>query len=63
MKRKFVAFWWFVGWELISFGVSIDTKSPNIEIHLPFGFIRFGFEFDHGPVLNPKTLKNGYGIL
>ena len=43
-KRKFVAYWFFVGLEQISFGISIDFFSPNIELHLPFGFFRFGFQ-------------------
>jgi hypothetical protein len=28
---------------LISFGISIDVKTPNIEIHLPACFLRIGF--------------------
>lgn len=44
MYKKFVCLWHFVGWELISIGISIDLNSPNIEIHLPFGFIRIGME-------------------
>ena len=43
-KRKFVAHWWFVGWEQISFGITIDFFSPNIELHLPFGFFRLGWQ-------------------
>ena len=42
--RKLVFKWWFVGWEMFSLGFHIDFFSPNIEIHLPFGFIRIGFE-------------------
>ena len=44
ISRKFVAYWWFTGWNNINFGVSLDWRSPNIEIHLPFGFIRIGWE-------------------
>ena len=46
IKRKFVAYW-FCGegaLYLISLGVSLDLRSPNIEIHLPFGFIKIGWE-------------------
>ena len=43
-NRKFVCYWWFVGWESISLGLHIDFLMKNIEIHLPFGFIRIGLE-------------------
>lgn len=38
----FMAF--FVGWWSWSFGISLDVSSPNIEIHLPFIFIKVGWE-------------------
>lgn len=41
--REFIAYFFFVGWWAISFGLHVDLKSPNIEIHVPFGFIRIGF--------------------
>lgn len=44
LSRRFVAYWWFVQWSCISFGFHIDVRSPNIEIHLPFGFFRIGWE-------------------
>lgn len=40
--ERFVAYFWFVGWWAFSFGVHIDVRSPNVELHLPFGFIRVG---------------------
>jgi len=42
-KRVFVAYFHFVGWWAFSLGISLDVKSPNIEIHLPFGFLRIGW--------------------
>jgi hypothetical protein len=30
-------------WYCISLGFHIDVKTPNIEIHLPFCFLRIGF--------------------
>lgn len=42
IEYKWGVYWWFVGWTCISFGFHIDVGSPNIEIHLPFGFIRIG---------------------
>lgn len=40
--KKWVCFFWFVGWDCISFGFHFCMSAPNIEIHLPFGFIRVG---------------------
>jgi hypothetical protein len=37
-----VAYFWFVGWSCISLGFHVCLSAPNIEIHLPFGFIRLG---------------------
>jgi hypothetical protein len=41
--RRFVATFWFVSWTDISLGINIDVRAPRIEIHLPFGFLRFGW--------------------
>lgn len=43
MNRQFVAFFFFVGWDCFSLGLHICLSEPNIEIHLPFGFIRVGW--------------------
>jgi hypothetical protein len=43
-KRKFVFYFWFIRFSLFSLGISIDVKSPNLEIHIPFGFFRIGWE-------------------
>lgn len=48
MKRRFVCYYFYVGWHCWSFGLSIDVKSPNIEIHLPTGFVRIGFILTNG---------------
>jgi hypothetical protein len=40
MKRVFVAYFYFVGWECVSLGVSLCFNPVNIEIHVPFGFFR-----------------------
>lgn len=40
--RRFVAFIHFTP-ENISLGVTIDYLSPNIEIHLPFCFLKLGW--------------------
>lgn len=39
----FCCYFWFVSIYAISFGVHLHWRNPlNIEIHIPFGFIRFG---------------------
>ncbi len=43
-KRNFICSFHFVDWSCISIGFHIDFYCPNIEIHLPFGFIRIGWE-------------------
>ena len=43
-KRKFVAYFWFVDWGCFSLGFHICITKPNIEIHLPFGFFRIGWD-------------------
>lgn len=45
--RRFCCYWWFVGWDAISFGFHVGLARPNIEIHLPFGFFRIGWEFEY----------------
>ena len=41
-----VAYFWFIGWDCISFGIHICLSAPNLEVHLPFGFIRLGRRSD-----------------
>lgn len=49
---KFVCYFHFVDWWQLSFGITIDFKSPNFEIHLPFGFIKVGWVI---PIRNFKA--------
>lgn len=42
-----VAYFYFVGWSALSLGIHVSLSQPNIEIHLPFGFIRIGFSKIH----------------
>lgn len=41
-SARFVAYFWFVGWDCFSLGVHLCVSAPNVEIHLPFGFLRIG---------------------
>ena len=43
VSREFVVNWHFIDWHLFSFGINLDLVSPNMEIHLPFGFLRIGW--------------------
>lgn len=43
-KKVFVAYFYCNGIDL-SLGVSMNLKRPNIEIHIPFGFIRIGWQY------------------
>ena len=43
-RQGFVFYWHFVSWYEISLGINIDWWLPNIEIHLPFGFFKFGIQ-------------------
>ena len=39
---RWLAYWHFVGFAEISLGVNVDVWSPNLSIHLPFGFLFIG---------------------
>lgn len=45
------AYFWFAGWDCLSLGFHICLSKPNLEIHLPFGFVRIGRKRR-----NPKAL-------
>ncbi len=64
MKRKFVMFYYFVNWYCISLGISLDFKDPNIEIHLPFGFIKIGWVLSSGkkPINYEQCRKKTFGV-
>lgn len=43
-NRQFVCFIHSNGLDNINLGLSLDWHSPNIEIHLPFCFIKIGWQ-------------------
>lgn len=47
-QRVFCCYFWFVAWDCISLGWHVSVCLPNIEIHLPFGFIRIGWIMRYG---------------
>jgi hypothetical protein len=42
--KTFKAFYHVTGWYPINFGINVDFQKPNMEIHIPFGFIRIGWD-------------------
>lgn len=44
LQKKFVFYFFFVGLDCFSFGFHISFLAPNIELHIPFGFIRLGWQ-------------------
>ena len=55
---RWVAFVHFVGWDNINLGLSINWRNPNLELHLPFVFVKVGRE-----CLRPNTIQwtKGWG--
>ncbi|MCP1852886.1 MULTISPECIES: hypothetical protein [unclassified Bradyrhizobium] len=44
--EAWVCYFWRSGWDHLSFGLHVCFGGPNIEIHLPFGFLRIGRRTD-----------------
>jgi hypothetical protein len=59
VDKHFVACLHHTSWQHISLGFHVDFESPNLEIHLPFCFIRFGWE---GVLAPPYNTKGTWGI-
>lgn len=49
MRRLFGMQVHFIRWTVFSLGVSVDVATPNIEIHLPFGFVLIGWRWIDRP--------------
>jgi len=50
-KKYFKAYYYLNGWYPINLGIHVDFAKPNIEIHVPFGFFRIGWD------INPRMGK------
>lgn len=65
MKRQFIAYFWVSSWRHLSLGahISFEPGSENVEVHLPFGFLRIGFLPRHegGAVITDSPTPNGWG--
>lgn len=33
----------YIGWHCLSLGIHVDLRGPFVELHLPGGYVRFGF--------------------
>jgi hypothetical protein len=53
-RRCFVCYFHFVGWDCISLGGHVCLGLPNVEVHLPFGFVRVGW------VMAPQSAPFNY---
>lgn len=43
IAKSLQCYWHFMGWSHVSFGFHVCLSMPNAELHLPFGFVRFGW--------------------
>ncbi|OGU60453.1 MAG: hypothetical protein A2V66_01850 [Ignavibacteria bacterium RBG_13_36_8] len=43
-NRKLVFYFHFLGWYTFQIGIHFDFQMLNVEIHLPFCFMRFGLK-------------------
>jgi len=54
--HKYCAYFWHNGWwNFVQFGIHVDFSVPNLEIHVPFGFVRIGVTGEYRN--NKKVLK------
>lgn len=58
--KPFVAYYYFVGWDCLSLGFHLCLSEPNVEIHLPFGFVRIGLNTTYTG-LRPKMSRRAFG--
>jgi len=61
MTRLFGLHVHFIGWSQFSLGVSVDLTMPNVELHLPFGFIKIGWRWIFEP--EPRVLFTTFGSI
>lgn len=56
---RFECMFWFISWRAISLGLHVHLKDPlNLEIHIPFGFIRIGFTSEtHREAIYERALR------
>lgn len=57
--RKFVAYFHYLGPSHLSLGFHMHLTSPNVEIHVPFGYFRIGWK---GTYKHPDPRIKSYGV-
>jgi hypothetical protein len=55
MLENFICYYHFISWWHWSLGVHVDPWHPQIEIHLPFGFVRLGYVRKGSRKMNVRT--------
>jgi hypothetical protein len=50
-----ICYFHYLGWWSWSLGIHLDPHTPNIEIHIPFGFLRVGRERTWEKSLEDRT--------
>jgi hypothetical protein len=45
--RRFVVHFHFIGWDHLQLGFHLCTSLPNIELHVPSGFLRVGWIWEY----------------
>jgi hypothetical protein len=65
VRKRFVAYFHFTGWSHVSLGLHAHLRLPNIEFHLPFGFLRIGWieTFPDLPLRESAFPCRTYGLL
>ena len=53
MRKVAVLKWFWLGFQSVQLGFHVHLGKPNVELHVPFGFLKFGFEEEvsNGPVI------------
>lgn len=58
--RTFTALFKFHGLWYWALGIQIDVRGPSIDVHIPFGFFRIGWQY-YNPEQKPFE-KDAWGI-
>lgn len=61
--KVYEAILWRTRWTHLSFGFSIALEVPNVEIHLPFCFLRIGRQTSQSRWVRQDMARRGYGVV
>ena len=54
-KAQFVCYYYFQSWRSLNLGLHVSLARPELEVHLPFGFIRVGWTNGRSSVIHPRS--------